>query len=203
MPSRYSPATLAALTVLALTVLASGAASAQVRGCKPGYGVRPDGYCYKLPRAPHADETSGYRFESEPVLVEQERRVTRVHPAEHAYVPEQVLLHSAYTVPHHSPATYRIVSERVVVVPEHQAQKVTRNIFGQNMLCWTTVPAQFAIRKRRVLVPEAITYEIVPPVYGERQRRIQTRPAVTSYDVVPPVYETRYRTVGADPNQRY
>jgi hypothetical protein len=178
-------------------------AIAQIRGCKPGYGVRPDGFCYKLPRAHHADESSGYQFATEPVLVEQERRVTRAQPAEYGYVPEKILLRSAYTVPHRSPATYRIVSERVLVAPEHQARKVTRNIFGQNMLCWVTVPAKYATRQRRVLVPEAITYEIVPPVYGERQRRVETRPATTTYDIVPAVYENRYRTVGPDPDQRY
>ncbi|GJE28946.1 hypothetical protein [Methylobacterium organophilum] len=115
------------------------------------------------------------------------RRVTT--PPVFDTVSEQRLVAPPRTVYRTVPPVYDTVSERVLVAPGGRRWETRYDAYGQLVGCWVTIPPQYAVRTRRVLVREAqVIPETVPPVYASYQRRVLVQPARSAWVPAGPAY---------------
>jgi hypothetical protein len=106
-------------------------------------------------------------------------------PPVYAVVSEQVLVEPARTITRTVPAQYDTVSEKVLVAPARREWQVTRGPHGETIGCWVVHPAQYAVRRRSVLVrPEQVVPETIPAVYVTRSRSVLVEPARAGWEPI-------------------
>lgn len=171
--------------VLAASVISS-AAVAGGSGCAN---------CYKKVVHPPV-----YRTTAETVMVRPAMAVPQHIPAEYGHVTEKVLVQPERTIAHRTAPQYATVAEKVLVSPARKVWQVTRNAHGHEIGCWVTVPAQYAVQHRHVMVsPGHVVHQHVPAVYAHQTRTVQLRAAKTVHHVVPAEYAVQHRTEMVQP----
>lgn len=108
-----------------------------------------------------------------------------VQPPVYGTVQERVLVRAPRTYEETLPGEYRTVAETVLVSPERKVWQVGRDAYGQTIGCWVTVPAQYAVRHRTVMVraPQVVQHT-VPAVFGVQNRTVLVQPARSGWQPI-------------------
>ena len=171
-----------ARSLLAIPMLIAGLGAAQAggSGCAD---------CYEKVVTPPQ-----YATRAETVMVRPARSYAHVSPAQYGVVHEQVMVRPATTYARAIPAQTAVVAEKVMVSPARREWQVTVDAYGRKIGCWVTVPAQYAVQHRHVVVrPERVVHETVPAEYGVQARKVMVRPPQVHHQVVPAEYATQHR----------
>jgi hypothetical protein len=108
-----------------------------------------------------------------------------VHPPVYGVEHERVMVRAPRTHTHVIPAEYATVAETVQVSPARKVWQVSVDAHGRKVGCWVTVPAQYAVRHRKVLVrPEQIIPVAIPAVYGTVFRKVLVEPARSGWEPI-------------------
>ena len=135
-----------------------------------------------------------YATRAETVMVRPQRTVAHVSPAEYGVVHEKVMVRPPATYARTIPAQTAVVAEKVMVSPARREWQVTVDAHGRKIGCWVTVPAQYAVQHRHVVVrPQQVVHETVPGEYGVQARKVMVRPAQVHHQVIPAQYATQHR----------
>ncbi len=171
-----------ARTLLAIPMLIAsiGAAQAGGAGCAD---------CYEKVVTPPR-----YATRTETVMVRPQQTIQHVSPAQYGVVHEKVMVRPPMTYARKIPGEYGVVAEKVMVAPARREWQVTVDAHGRKIGCWVTVPAQYAVQHRQVMVraPQVI-HETAPAEYGVQARKVMVRPAQVHHQVIPAEYATQHR----------
>ena len=101
-----------------------------------------------------------------------------VQPAVYGAVAERVMVRAprAYTTV--IPGRFEVVPQQVMVSPARKVWQVTRDAYGNTVGCWVTVPAQYAVQYRTVLVrPPQRLQHYQAAEYAVHHRAVLVQPA--------------------------
>ena len=96
-----------------------------------------------------------------------------VRPPVSRAVSERVMLHPRHSVARTILPRYDTIAEKVLVASARNVWQVTRGPRGEAIGCWVTIPAQYAIRHRSVMVrPAQVVAEAIPAATITRNRSV-------------------------------
>ena len=94
-----------------------------------------------------------------------------VRPPVHGVISERVTLHPGQTIARAVLPRYETVTEKVLVSPQRNVWQVKRGPRGETIGCWVAVPAQYAVRRRAVMIrPAYVRAESIPAARITRTR---------------------------------
>ena len=141
-----------------------------------------------------------YASEHRTVLVQPERVINHVRPAQYGVVNEPVVIRPEQRIGHIVPAKIRQIAETVMVHPPTRRWEVTTDAWGRTVGCWVEIPAKYVTQYRDVVVhPAHVVEERIPAVIGLQQRSVMVRPATVHQKVIPAQYGTVSHTVQVAP----
>lgn len=161
----------------------------------PIYGTRTRDVLVKPGRIKHRTTPAIYSYEKERVLVEPARTIKRLVPGvtETRYKNVRIS-HGGYTW------EWRVINgKKVLCKIKHKAryEKVAYQVeVSPARYVHETVPAQYAYKKRKVLVePERTESYVLAPEYETVREQVVIQPKQVRKQYVAPSYATRERTV--------
>lgn len=106
-------------------------------------------------------------------------------PAVYGVASEQVMLQQPQVYARTIPGAYASVADKVLVAPPRKVWQVRRGPYGEAVGCWVTLPAQYAVQHRSVMVrPPQVVQETTPGVYGVLHRKVLLQPARSGWEPI-------------------